>query len=340
MSNNRQMNSYERVMARLRGEPVDKVPNLNIVMAFASQHIKVPYGKFVTDYRYLVEGKIKTAEDFGIDVVSCISDPWREASGFGAQIIIPDDDVPICKNHLISELDQIGTLKPVDPMDCERMLDRIRAVELFSKQVKNVYPIVGWVEGCLAEAADLHEISAVMMDLLTEPEALIELFEIIYIQQKQFAAAQISAGADIIGIGNAAASLVGPALYEEYVLEYDRRIIRDIHAMGAKAELHICGNIEPLLDLLVQTEADILDIDHMVDFGKAVATCAGTRTCVSGNLDPVTIFLNGTEDTVRTAVERCLAVADATTMIAGGCEIPRNTPHGNMHAMNAALALH
>ena len=31
------MNSYERVMARLRGEPVDRPPNFNIMMQFAAQ---------------------------------------------------------------------------------------------------------------------------------------------------------------------------------------------------------------------------------------------------------------------------------------------------------------
>ncbi|MEO8411616.1 MAG: uroporphyrinogen decarboxylase family protein, partial [Propionivibrio sp.] len=284
-----------------------------------------------------VEGKIKAAEDFGIDVVSCISDPMREASGFGAKVIIPDDDVPYCKEHLLDDLAQIKALRPVDPFDSERMLDRIRAVELFKEQVKGVYPIVGWVEGCLAEAADLRDISSVMMDLLTEPEALVELFEIIYVQQKSFAAAQIRAGADIIGVGNAAASLVGPALYEEFVFEYDRRIIADIHAMGAKAKLHICGNVDPLLDLLVQTKADILDIDHMVSFAKAVAACKGTRTCANGNLDPVSIFLNGSVDTVQAAVAQCLAVADEKTMLSGGCEIPRQTPHENMLAMDALL---
>ncbi len=331
------MNSYQRVMARLRGEPVDKIPNLNIVMAFAAQHIKVPYGKYVTDYRYFVDGKIKAAEDFGIDVVSCISDPWREASGFGAKVIIPDDDVPYCKDHLIGDLSEIRTLKPVNPMDNPRMLDRIRAVELFSNKVKNVYPIVGWVEGCLAEAADLHEISNVMMDLLTEPEALTELFEIIYLQQKSFATAQIKAGADIIGVGNAAASLVGPALYEEFVLEYDRRIIKDIHDLGAKAELHICGNIEPLLELLVQTEADIVDVDHMVSFKKAVEVFAETRTSANGNLDPVSVFLDGSVETVRSAVKACIQATDATTMISGGCEIPRKTPYENMKAMDEML---
>ena len=331
------MNSYERVMRRLQGLPVDKIPNLNIVMTFAAQHIKVPYGKFVTDYRYLVEGKIKAAEDFGIDVVSCISDPMREASGFGAKVVIPDDDVPFCKEHLITDLSAIKALKPVDPMQSERMLDRIRAVELFNTQVKHTYPIVGWVEACLAEAADLRDISSVMIDLLTEPEALTELFETIYLQQKSFAEAQIRAGADIIGVGNAAASLIGPALYEEFVLEFDKRIIKDIHDLGAKAQLHICGNTEPLLELLVQTEADILDIDHMVDFKKAVDVCRGTRSCASGNLDPVSVFLNGSEEETRAAVLHCIDVSDPTTMIAGGCEIPKATPYANLRVMNEAL---
>ena len=326
-------------MNRLQGKPVDKIPNLNIVMAFAANHIGVPYGRFVTDYRYLVEGKIKAAEDFGIDIVSCISDPMREASGFGAKVIIPDDDVPYCKEHLIEDLADARLLKPVDPMNSERMLDRIRAVELFRNQVGGVYPIVGWVEGCLAEAADLRDISQVMMDLLTEPEELVALFEIIYVQQKSFAEAQIRAGADIIGVGNAAASLVGPALYEEFVLEYDKRIIRDIHAMGAKAKLHICGNVESLLELLVQTDPDILDIDHMVSFQKAVEVCKGTRTSANGNLDPVTVFLNGTVATTRSAVQACIDVADETTMISSGCEIPRHTPLENMRAMNQMLAL-
>ncbi|MBC7960387.1 MAG: uroporphyrinogen decarboxylase family protein [Vallitaleaceae bacterium] len=333
------MTSYERVMNRLAGKPVDKIPNMNIFMAFAADYIKMPYGKYVTDYRVLVEGRLKMCEDFGVDIVSCISDPMREAHGFGAKVIIPEDGVPYCKEHLIEDLSQIKNLKPVDPFSNERMLDRIRAIELFKTNIKNIIPIEGWVEGALAEAADLRDISTVMMDLIMEPEALTELFEIAYLQQRAFAKAQIEAGADIIGVGNAAASLIGPQLYEEFCLEFDKRIIKDIHDMGAKAKLHICGNTEALLELLIKTEADIFDLDHMVDFGKAVKIFKNSKTSANGNIDPVTGFFRASLEELETAVRQRIEIADEKTFISGGCEIPRGTPYVNLKRMNEMLYL-
>ena len=36
------MNSYERVMNRLAGKPVDRIPNLSIVMLFAAKELGFP----------------------------------------------------------------------------------------------------------------------------------------------------------------------------------------------------------------------------------------------------------------------------------------------------------
>ena len=95
------MNSIERVEKRLRREPVDRVPNLNIIMQFAARYIGVPYGKYCTDHRYLVDGNIKCCREFGIDMVSAISDPFRETSGLGGNVVILEDDVPRCTDSLI-----------------------------------------------------------------------------------------------------------------------------------------------------------------------------------------------------------------------------------------------
>lgn len=331
------MTSFERVMARISGKPVDKIPNMNITMAFAAHFIGAKYKEFCTDYRVLVESKIAVCEEFGVDIASVISDPMREAHGFGAKIIFPDDAVPYCKEVLISDLSEIKNIKPVNPLDNERMLDRVKAVELFKKSIGGKYPIVGWVEGALAEATDLRDISQVMMDLMLSPDAMIELFEKIYEQQKAFVKVQIDAGADFIGVGNAAASLIGPALYEQFCLEYDKRIIKDIHDMGAKAKLHICGKTQNLYDLLVLTEADIFDVDHVNDFALAVETFKGTKTLANGNFDPVTDMMSATPEQVQQAVRSCLAVGDERTMISAGCEIPASTPYENMKVMDAEL---
>lgn len=334
------MNSYERVMRRLNGEAVDKVPNLNIIMAFAAKNIGVPYSKYVTDFQYLVEANIKCCEQFGIDAVCAISDPVREAHSFGAKITIPVDGVPFCTEPLIKDYSSLQKIKAKSPYDDIRTLDRIKAIELFNKQVKNKYPIIGWVEGALAEAADLRDISQIMMDLILDPGPVMELFEIIYQQQLEFTKSQIEAGADIIGVGDAAASLVGPELYEKYVLPYEKRIVDDIHRLGAKAKLHICGNTEAILHLIKKVDADIVDVDWKVDFKKAIDAFKDSKSAACGNMDPVSVFLFGDCDTVRNSVQRCLDVADTKTLIAGGCEIPRDTPYENMLAMNELLCNH
>lgn len=334
------MNSYERVMKRLNGEIVDKIPNMNIIMAFAAKNIDVLYSRYVTDYHCLVEANIKCCEQFGIDAVSAISDPTREAHSFGAQIAIPADGVPYCVEPLIKDYSNLYKLKATSPYEDISTLDRIRAIELYKRQVKGTYPIIGWVEGALAEAADLRDISQIMMDLILDPDAVVELFEIIYRQQLEFASAQIKAGADIIGIGDAAASLIGPDLYETYVLPYEKRIVEDIRRLGAKSKLHICGNIEPILHLVKKVEADIVDVDWMVDFKKAVDTFKDSKSAACGNIDPVSVFLQGDSITVRNSVQRCLDVADQKTFIAGGCEIPKDTPYANMLLMNELLFRH
>ena len=328
---------YERVINRINGLTVDKVPNLNIVMMFAAKEIGVKYSEYATDYRKLVEGNILCAEKYGIDCVCAVSDPMREASAFGADIIFPIDGVPTCKDHLLSGKPDLKKLIDFDVFTSPRTLDRIMAIELFHRNVVSKYPIIGWVEGVLAEACDLRGINNLMLDLALDEDYLPELFEIVFRKACEFSKAQIAAGAHIIGIGNAAASLVGPMLYEKYALEYDKRLIAYIKNLGAKTKLHICGNITPLLHLIRTLGADILDIDSMVDFSLAVETFRNTCTSVNGNLDPVGAFLCGNPISLYELTRQLVNKCDDNSIISAGCEIPRDTPPENMISMNRAL---
>jgi uroporphyrinogen-III decarboxylase len=53
--------------------------------------------------------------------------------------------------------------------------------------------------------------------------------EFILAGQCRFAKVQVEAGADIVGVGNAVASLVGPAIYEKFAVQYDRRLVEYIN---------------------------------------------------------------------------------------------------------------
>ncbi|MBQ2955564.1 MAG: uroporphyrinogen decarboxylase family protein [Clostridia bacterium] len=326
------MNAKERFEARLAGKPVDRIPNLSIVMLFAAQHAGIPYGQFVTDYRALAEAQLKAAEDFGLDILSTMSDPFRETADFGAKLIYPDDDLPICSAPRIRDISEFSTLSLWDPYDSVRMLDRIRAVEVFSRSKKQEYPILGWVEAPLAELCDLMTMQEGLAALVEEPEAAEEALDLLAEQAIRCALAQIEAGADVIGMGDAAASLVSTDMYRELIVPAERKVIEAIQKHGAACKLHICGNTTHILDQMIDTGAKIVDIDYMVDYGSAVVLSAG-RTSICGNIDPVSVFLSGTEEKLIAEVQKCMDAMDEKALISSGCEVPRYTRPEQMKAL-------
>ena len=56
------MNSRERVLAHLTGQPVDRLPLMPITMHFACAEIGARYRDYCTDHRVLVEAQLRAAE--------------------------------------------------------------------------------------------------------------------------------------------------------------------------------------------------------------------------------------------------------------------------------------
>jgi len=330
------MNSKERVYARINNQPVDRIPNLNILMFFAAKEIGVPYSAYCQDYRKLVHGNITCMRKYNIDAVSAISDPMRECADMGMEIIFPEDGVPHEKDFLIKEKADLLKLKTVTPADGRRMTDRIKAVELFKKEVGDEFPIIGWVEGCFAMAADLRGVNSFLMDIYEDPAFVVDLLDICLEQAVLFARAQINAGADFIGVGDAIASVAGPFAYEELTLQYEQRLLKAIREAGGKTKLHICGNTTPFIDLLPADYCDILDVDWMVPIDK-VAEKFGDITCVNGNYDPVAVLLQGTIQDVKNAVRACALIGGAKHSSSAGCEVPKHTPPANLMAVHEVL---
>lgn len=324
------MNAKERLFAYLAGEEVDRIPNLNLIMQFGAQYTGVPFSKYLKDYRYLVDAEIKVARDFDIDCVCAISDSYREAEGFGLKVRYPEDDLSVAEGSLILEHNDVKKLKIVNPYEADRMNDRLLAIESLKNQVGDEYPVIGWVEGPIAEASDLRGLNEFMFDLIDSPSFAMELMDICLENAINFAKEQIKSGANIVGVGDAAASLIGPQLYMEYVFPRENKLFDAIHEMGAKAKLHICGDISNIVEYIAQSGADIVDVDHMVDLAMVVESL-GEGQMANGNYDPVGILLNGSVNDVQSAIENCInQMGERRAIISAGCEVPRHTPITNM----------
>jgi MtaA/CmuA family methyltransferase len=330
------VNAQERLSRRLQGKPVDRLPHCNIFMTFAAHYIRQPLSRYYLDHRVLVDANLAMVEDFAADIVQAISDPYREASGFGAPIEFPFDNLPLCKQPLLADPDDLKKLRKPDPATAPRMLDRLEGVRLLREKVGDEVPVMGWVEGAMAEAADLRGDANVMFDLYDRPDWLAELLEMCAEVAVAFARAQMEAGAHIIGMGDAIASQVSPQMYRRFALPYEKRICDAVHDMGGLARLHICGNTSKIVADMAESGADIIDLDWMVDWAVATRQI-GDRVTLLGNFDPVAVMLQGTPEQVYAATQQCARSGGSRCISAAGCEIPDRTPHGNLRAHTQAL---
>jgi MtaA/CmuA family methyltransferase len=330
------MNSLERVNNRLQGAAVDRPPNFDIMMTFAAHHAGYRLRQYYLDHRVLVESNLKAASDFDLDIVQAISDPYREAADLGLAVEFPDDSLPVSTQPLLTTPEDLRKLTHIPPENGRRMSDRIAAVELFQTEVGGVIPIMGWVEGALAEAADLRGMMNLMIDLHDRPEWVKQLLEFLVEIEVEFARAQVQAGADIIGLGDAVASQISAAMYREFALPYEQRIFESVKQLGAVARLHICGDTTHLVENMKRSGADIVDLDWMVDLA-AVSASLGDHPVLCGNFDPVAVMLQGTEQQVYEATHACLQAGGKSCFSMAGCEIPDQTPVENLHAQSRAL---
>jgi MtaA/CmuA family methyltransferase len=310
-------------------------------MMFATDQIGVKYGDYAGDYRILAEAQIRTAEAFDLDFVSVISDPAREAADCGATIkYFPDQPPAVDEMHArLAEKCALASMKVPDPLGGGRMHDRVQGVALLKQRVRDDKLIEGWIEGPCAEAADLRGINTLMMDFYDDPAFVRDLFEFIVEMELRFARAQVEAGIDLMGVGDAAASLVGPAIYEEFVRPYEKKLVDGLHALGTRVRLHICGNTRRILAGIGRLACEIVDLDFMVPLSEAREEM-GSGQVLLGNIDPVRVLRDGTRESIAVALAECHRQAGPRYIVSAGCEVPRDTPVENLRALSDYARAH
>lgn len=307
-----------------------------ILMHFAARYAGYSYGEFASDFRVLVESNLKCMEGFGMDAVGLISDPYRESSAFGARISFPAEGVPRCEDLLVRTAKDVELLRNPDVYKEERTLDRIKAGEVLRKEVGTRLPVIGWVEGPLAESCDLAGVNDVLLKVFMEPDFVKRLIDKTLVTAKDFAKAQVEAGCDIIGVGDAICSQISAENYRELVKDKHLELFEYIQSLGAKVKLHICGNITHLLEDIRDVQPNIVDIDWMVDMDEAEKKL-GDSIIRCGNLDPVAVIQDKSAQEIALDTERlCLNEEGRGFILSGGCEITVNTAHENLKAMRNA----
>ncbi|MFI5384781.1 MAG: uroporphyrinogen decarboxylase family protein [Fimbriimonadales bacterium] len=326
----------QRTLDFLAGRPVDRLPFHPIVMRWAARHAGVKYRDFCLEPAAKCRAMIQAADDFEMDWVTVMSDPYAEASAFGLQVDYPDDDLPVERGGRLPDLDAVRALQPycVDAGH-GRLFNRVAEVREFRRQAGDRLFIVGWVEGPVAEYVDIRGASDAAMDLLDDPSAVDGAMDIVTDCALEFITAQVEAGAHCLGIGDAFCSQIGPKLYRRFAWAREKRMVEHIHGLGAIAKLHICGNTTQILPDMIATGADIVDVDHLVASMSPFASLLAPNQVLSGSADPVSVIQDGTPDQIVAAVRECRQQTNDRCIVSAGCEITPDTTEATMRVFQS-----
>lgn len=326
------VNSFERYMGMVRGETVDVLPRIPILMHFAARYAGITYADFAGQPEAMIAANIKLVEDFGFEQLDVMSDPYRETTAFGAELLYREDGPPHLVRPPLEDSKDLSRLKTLEPKTAPRLRDCLRVLEGYKAYGYQRYSITGWVEGPAASAANLRGVQTFLLDFYEDEEFACALMERALEGAIRFAEVQIESGADTIGVGDAVASQLPTDLYERLVAPREKRLVEAIHAAGGLARLHICGDTSHLLQGMAGTGFDIVDLDWNVDMRHA-RSVLGDAVTLGGNLNPVSAILESDPEAIHLAFQSIYRSVGRPYMVNAGCEIPGATPYENLRAL-------
>ncbi len=171
----------------------------------------------------------------------------------------------------------------------------------------------------------LYDLEAFLMLLKTDEEAALRILDFAKDYCVQYAQAQVKAGVDAVYVEDPTASstVISPNDYRKYALPYEKEFIREI---DAPVILHICGDVNNILDDMTTTGANCISVDEVMDIAEV-----HRRIPVWGNV-PASLLVDGSPNEVEEASKKAVALKTGV-VLSSGCVVPANANEKNIKAM-------
>jgi len=337
--------SKQLILATLQGRPGARVPVAPLTVHFCARVAGVSLHRFTSDADVMADAVIRTWERFRPDAVFISADTWVSAQAMGARVGALAEDQPwggLGEPRVRTALD-VRSIPPPDPETQGRyplMLAALRRV--VAALGREVAVVACFDQYPFSLAAALMGINELMLALEDDPALVRALMARCAEYGLAYGRALATAGADLLTGGDSPAGLIGPQRYREFALPYEQQLIAGLKAAtGKPVTLHICGDARPILADMARSGADGLEIDHRTDLGLACRT-VGPDLALWGNLDPVSVLVQGDPAAVRRAADQALAAVrtagHARFVLSSGCTLAVETPFANVDALISSVS--
>lgn len=336
------MTGKERALAALLGKPHDRPPVIPIIGQTGAILCGVDIYDHAHDPDLLARCQVECARRFGYDGIYISADCWLNAEAVGfPHVEHPRNEPAAGRGNWIQGIEDLEQLELPDPERSGRWPLMLQAMRRASELAGDeLLLIANFDQSPFSLACQLRNINLFMMDLVQNKEFAHRLLEFCTEAVARFAIALVKAGGHMANTGDSPAggSLIGRPTYDEFAFPYEKRVFELIRReVDAPITLHICGDARTCLDGMIETGADGIDIDTVMDLKKVREVCA-ERVTVTGNVDPM-LLLRGTPEAVKAESLRCLEIFRNSDryILATGCCVPPQAPPENIAAMVEAV---
>lgn len=331
------MNGYERIKSALEGRQPDCTPVMLHNFMMAAREAGYSMAEFRNDPRKIAESFIRAVEIYNYDGILVDIDTVTLAGAVGVPVDFPDDSPARSMAGCLASLDDLENLSWVDIGKYKYVQIWLEAVSLLKSHFKNEVYIRGNCDQApFSLASMMRTPQEWYLDLIINEEQAFKLLDYCTEATCQFIELMSETGADMLSNGDSPAGpeMISPEMYTKFALPFEKRVVEKAHQCGLPYVLHICGNTDIILEQMMESGADALELDQKTDARKAHEILGGRATFI-GNVDPSAVLTHGSVDEVKQKTEEIITIfADTPRFILNaGCAIPSIAPSENIHAM-------
>lgn len=308
------------------------------ILSFPSiQLLGITVRELISDSDLQAKGMYEVAKRCPASAAVSMMDLSVEAECFGSQIRVSDDEVPTVVGSVVGSMEDAQAL-PVPQVGAGRTGLYVEAISKALKLITD-RPVFAGVIGPYSLAGRLMDMTQIMMNCYDEPEMVHATLEKATAFILSYIQAYKAVGAHGVVIAEPAAGLLSPDLCEEFSSPYVKQIVDAVQDDQFLVIYHNCGNAAArMIPQLLDIGASGYHFGNAVSMKEVLEQMPGD-VLTMGNLDPVSVFRNGTPEQVREStlelLKRC--TPHKNFLISSGCDIPPASSWENIDAFFAAV---
>jgi len=334
------MNSYQRVMNTLEGQPVDRLPVFAVLGAYGATLTGVDLRTLFSDAAAYVAGQQALQTEYGFDLVLSAFDYSVIAEAFGGEVAWAENQVPNVKRPAARTAAEALRLPLPDIQTTGRLPMILQVTRQLAASYKNQVPIICALPGPCILPSLLIGLEGWMETALFDVDLAQELLAYSGQFLVDWAKALLDAGADCLVVteGMATAEIAPRGMFVKQFLPHLQEICDRIP--GPKVISSTGGHINQILDVLTDLPGLVGVITGSKDDLAETRSLIGPDLTLVGNLDNLTLP-GASADQVYDLSLACLRTAASAgpfILANSGADVPQSTPPANLKAMQAAAA--